>query len=258
MVTIQGLIRRAKQSIGLRPVPELDTRLAGKERIFRAPPLTKELVAAIKLITPQFDFTTREKDRAIWEADQNGSCWGEYQALAPLFRAMSVPARILEIGPGMGRSLVFFIKKLGWESCEIHAYEGDGSTEKYTLLGPRSEDSFCGNITMLKYVLEYNGIYNVTIFNAKEMRLLDLPKPYDFLYSFYDIGFHWSLEHFLDDILSLLHDQAIAVFTVPNSFTTFPRLEDLSYRIIDWKTVWPKDSHLKMLVLSKQALPIWT
>jgi len=258
MAAIHGLIRRAKQSIGLRRVPELDKRLAGMERIFRAPPLTKELVAAIKLIAPHFDFTTREKYRAIWEADQNGSCWGEYQALAPLFRAMPVPARILEIGPGMGRSLVFFSKKLGWESCEIHTYEGDGSIEKYRLIGPRFEDSFCGNITMLKYVLEYNGIHNVTIFNAKDTRLLNLPKPYDFLYSFYGIGFHWSLEHFLDDILSLLHDQAIAVFTVPNHFTTFPRLEELSYRIIDWKTVWPKDGCLKMLVLSKQTLPIWT
>ena len=72
MVAIQGLIGRAKQSIGLRGVPELDKRLAGMERIFRAPPLTKELVAAIKLIAPHFDFTTREKYRAIWKQTKMG------------------------------------------------------------------------------------------------------------------------------------------------------------------------------------------
>ncbi|HEV8716384.1 MAG TPA: hypothetical protein VGX03_26630 [Candidatus Binatia bacterium] len=244
--------------MGLRPVPELNERLAGMERVFRAPPFTKELVTAIKLIAPHFDFTTNEQDREIWEADQNGTCWGEYQALAPLFRVMPLPARILEIGPGLGRSLVFFSKKLGWEGCEIHTYEGEGSTTKYTLLGPRFADSFCGNMRMLKYVLAYNGIRNVTVFNARDTRLPELPRPYDFLYSFYGIGFHWSLEYFLEDILSLLHDEAIAVFTVPKRFTPFPRLEDLSYRIIDWKTVWPKDGYLKLLVLSKQAPPIWT
>ena len=249
-----GRMRRLR---GLRPAPELDERLSGMEKVFRAPPLTKELVAAIRLIAPHFDFTANEKDRATWEADQNGSCWGEYQALAPLLCAMPPPARILEIGPGMGRSLVFFSKKLGWEGSEIHAYEGEGTTTRYALLGPRCEESFCGNLRLLKYVLEYNGIGNVTVFNASKTPLADLPGPYDFLYAFYGIGFHWALEHFLEDILSLLHDEAVAAFTVPDRFTPFPRLKDLSYRVIDWKTVWPKDGHLKMLVLSKRALPVW-
>lgn len=262
MASLRGLVRRVRQAIDpqkvdVKEVQELDTRLAEMERVFSAPPLTQELVAAIKLISPQCDFTTSEKYRLIWEADQNGACWGEYEALAPLFRSMLKPTKILEIGPGMGRSLVFFSKKLGWERSEIHAYEGEGSSTKYTILGPRFEDSYCGNLSALRSVLEFNDIRNVTVHNARDARLVDLPGPYDLLYSFYSIGFHWSLEPFLDDLLTLLHDRSIAVFTVPHEFRPFSKLDSLSYRLVDWKTVWPKAGQLKLLILSKGSLPSW-
>jgi hypothetical protein len=259
MATFRGLVRRIRSAIGLKDaeVPELDPRLASMERVFRAPPLTPELVAAIKLISPHCDFPATEKYRSVWEADQNGACWGEYEALAPLFRAMPRPNKILEIGPGMGRSLVFFSKKLGWGRSEIHAYEGQGDSTKYTLLGPRFEDSYCGNLNALQTVLAFNGVGNVKVFNAREVRLADLPGPFDLLYSFYSIGFHWSLDHFLDDLLPLLHDRSVALFTVPPNFQPFPRLEALPHRIVDWKTAWPKDGRLKILVLGKGALPDW-
>jgi hypothetical protein len=227
------------------------------ERVFHAPQLTPHLGAAIKLIGLQYsDLTIGEKFRSVWEADQNASCWGEYEALAPLFRLMPKPKKILEIGPGMGRSLVFFSKKLGWEDSDLHAYEGEGNTPKYTHMGPRFDDSYCGDITALRSVLDFNGVQNVTIFNAADVRLEHLPgRPYDLLYSFYSIGFHWSLEHFLDDILSLLHDRSIAVFTIPPEFQPFPKLTELSHQIINCKAAWPKNRWLKLLILSKGTLP---
>jgi hypothetical protein len=60
---------------------------------------------------------------------------------------MPQPGKILEIGPGLGRSLVFFSKKMGWETSEIHAYEGEGSTTKYTTLGPDLTILFGGILT---------------------------------------------------------------------------------------------------------------
>ena len=186
----------------MKQFPELDQRLAQMERIFRAPPLTPELIAAIKLISPQYDLAPSERDRLFWEADQNGACWGEYEALEPFLSRIPSDTNILEIGPGMGRSLVFFAKKLGWRGNQLHAYEGNGQMTKYTFLGPRFEDSFCGNITELRRVLDFNGIRDVTIFDAGTTSLQKLPGSYFLIYSFYSIGFHWSLEHFLDDLLA--------------------------------------------------------
>jgi SAM-dependent methyltransferase len=230
---------------------EPDQRSSTMEKIFLAPPFTEELIAAIKLIAPHLSLRTDENSRSAWEADQNGSCWGEYEALAPLLHSISRPAKILEIGPGMGRSLVFFNKILDWKDCEMHAYEGEGKNTKYTLLGPRFNDSFCGNIRMLKYILDYNEVHNVTIFDAKDSRLVDLPGPYNFIYSFYSIGYHWSLAHFLDDILSLLQEDSIAVFIVPGAFTVFPALKELSYYTVSLKSVWEENSHLQLLVIRK-------
>lgn len=162
---------------------------------------------------------------------------------------------MLEIGPGLGRSVVFFNKKLGWNSTAVHLYEGDGDAAKYTLLGPRFRNSFCGNIKVLTETLEYNAVRNVTVFDAQRWKLIDLPGPYDLVYSFYSIGFHWSLEYFLDDIAALMHQKTIAIFTVPENFAGFPDLEKFLHRTIDLKAVWPKHARFRLLMLSKGPLP---
>lgn len=237
------------------PLPTLDESVAGMERVFRAPPLTRELVTAIQLISPQFQLFGNERNRRLWEADQNGACWGEFEALQPLLRTLPAKPKVLEVGPGMGRSLVFFSKKLGWQSGELHAYDGEGDNPRYELLGERGEDSFCGNLSALKTVLRYNRVENCSVFNARDIPLAEMPGPYDLIYSFYSIGFHWSLEHYLDDLLRLMEDRSIAVFTVPREFQPFPELDALHYRVIDWKPVWPKGVRHQLLVVGKSALP---
>ncbi len=254
MPSPQAIVRRVRRAFGLSPARRLNPRLAAMERVFHAPPLTPELAAAIRLISPQFPVTPTEEDRLFWETDQNGACWGEFEALEPLLRALPAPARVLEIGPGLGRSLVFFSKKLNWQAAALHAYDGDGSRTRYTIQGPRFTDSFCGNLAQLRHVLAFNGVGNVTLFDAHQTPLSALPGPYDLLYSFFSIGFHWSLEHFLADLLPLLGPHSVAIFTVPESFRPFPALDALSTRLIDCKPVWPPEARLKLLVLSKELL----
>jgi hypothetical protein len=82
-------------------------------------------------------------------------------------------------------------------------------------------------------VLHYNGITNVTIHDAKSVAMKDLPRPFDLLYGFYTIGFHWSLEHFFDEVLALIGKTGIAVFTVQQDFQPFDRLLQLPYRLIE-------------------------
>jgi hypothetical protein len=224
------------------------------ETIFKAPPLSDELIRAIKLITPDIDLSTDEESRRYWEMDQNVSCWAEYEALSPILKRIPEPAKVLEIGPGLGRSAVFLTKKLGWHKTEFHLFEANGERTKYTMLGPRFEDSFCGNLELLKVLLEYNGVTNFKIYDARKLdfRLTNLPSPYDVVYSFYAVGFHWSLEHFLDDILSLMHDRSLAMFTVGYKFAEFQKLKHLHYRLID--AARTPSLTVKMLALSKSDI----
>lgn len=240
-------IRKAKRLVVGQPLPPLDPKLAAMEHLFRAPPMTRKLRAAIKPISPGFDLGLTDHDRAYWESDQNGASWSEYEVLKSTLASVPVNGNILEVGPGLGRSLVFFAKKLGWSN--LSAFEGNGTKTKYTYLGPRFEDSFCGNIEMLQHCLEFNGLKNVTIFDAAKIKLSEIPGKYDLLYSFYCIGFHWSIEHFIDDILRLLKKDGVGVFTTTLDFVPPPCFDSVHYEIIDFTPVYPVGTRWKLIVL---------
>jgi hypothetical protein len=229
----------------------LNTELAAMEHIFRTPPMTPALLAAINLISPHYKNVSAAKLQVAWQADQNAACWSEYLALAPILETLPSPKRILEIGPGMGRSIIFFTKKLGWHHDDIHAWEGEGTTTKYTNLGPRFEDSFCGNFEQLRTVLLFNGVQNVTLHNASETPLNSLPGPFDLVYSFYSIGFHWALEHFLDDILPLMSAGGRAIFTLGDGFQPSPQINTLPHEIVVAKSPLRKRKEIRLIVLGK-------
>jgi len=231
----------------LTPLPPLEPKFAAMERIYRAPPMTRKLRAAIKSISPQFDLGLAERYRAYWESDQNGASWSEYEALKHVLVSVPKNGKILEVGPGLGRSMVFFAKKLGWSN--LYAFEGNGTKTKYTDLGPRFEDSFCGDIEMLRHCLEFNGLNNVTIFDASKMKLGEIPGKYDLLYSFFSIGFHWSIEHFMDDILHLLKKDGVGVFTTTQAFVPPPCFDRVHYEIIDYTPSYPVGMRHKLIVL---------
>ena len=232
---------------------ELDPYLAAKELHFRAPPLTPELVDAIKLISPQFHLRPDEDSRRFWELNQNGVSWGEFEVLEPYLRALEEPKAALDIGPGLGRSAIFFKKALGWDDVVFHLYEGSGKTTRYTRAGPRFDDSFCGNLEVLEEMLRFNEIEPYEIFDAAEMegQLTGLPGTYDFVYSFFAIGWHWSIEHFLDEIMRLMHDRSVSAFTLHPQFESYELFDDLPHRIVEFRRSWPRGRKSEMLVLAR-------
>jgi hypothetical protein len=234
---------------------EFNAAIAGRESVFRAPPLTPELVAAIHAISPQFSLQTDEASRELWQTNQNGSCWGEFDALEPLLRAIPRPNKVLEIGPGMGRSAVFLKKQLGWEDVLFHLYDSDGPKIKYPAMAPRSDSTFCGSLQSLRNVLAFNELSDYEVFDARELDsgLGQLPGPYDLIFSFYGVGFHWALEDFWTDILSLMHDDSVAVFTVHRKFREFPALRDLNFGYVTFQRVLAKDRPLRLLLVSRNA-----
>ncbi|MDH4065350.1 MAG: hypothetical protein OEW19_13205 [Acidobacteriota bacterium] len=233
---------------------ELEPDLAAKELIFRSPPMTREMVAAVKLISPQFHLRPTERSRDFWGRNQNGLCWGEYEALAPFLDRLERPGKVLDIGPGLGRSTIFFKKVRGWESVPFHLYEGSGEMTKYTKAGDRFADSFCGDFNALAETLRYNEITDFEIFDASALgaSLKGLPGVYDFVYSFFAVGFHWALEHFLDEILERMSERAIGAFTLHDLYTTLhPSLERWPHRIVEFRGSWPRGRRRRILMLAK-------
>jgi len=239
----------------------LDPRAASAEQLFLAPPFTEEVVAAIRLISTRLPLKADEGSRLLWQQESNAASEAEYDALLPLLQQVEKPRRVLEIGPGFGRSVVFFRKKGLFTDSEISLYDADGTStrykQKYYEQPPRWPDtsSFCGNLPLLRTMLDYNGVKQYQIFDAQQLPLAALPGPYDLIYGFYSIGFHWSLAYYLDDLEALMQERSLLVCTLNKSFRRFPRLEQFSTRVLTCREVKKNATPLRLLVLSKSALP---
>ncbi len=240
----------------------LDRSVDQAEQVFLAPPFTEEVAEAIRLISTSLPFKADEASRLLFQKHCNAASQNEYEALLPVFQQMGKPRRILEIGPGVGRSVIFFSKKgvVGKDS-EIHLYDANGTRTKYKQKHyerpPKWPDvsSFCGNLGLLRDVLEYNGVRNSRIFDAQQLPLHELPGPYDLIYSFYSIGFHWSVEFYLDELDPLMHDKSVLVCTLNKHFRPFPRLSAFSTCILECAQIKKNSPPLRLLVLSKGELP---
>jgi hypothetical protein len=239
----------------------LDPRAAAAEQLFIAPPFSEEVVSAIRLISTRLPLKADEASRLLWQQESNAASEAEYEALLPLLEQVEKPRRVLEIGPGFGRSVVFFRKKGLLEGSEISLYDADGTStrykQKYYEHPPQWPDtsSFCGNLTLLRTMLDYNGVTSYQIFDAAQLPLAALPGPYDLIYGFYSIGFHWSLEYYLDDVEALLHERSLLVCTLNKNFRNFPRLQQFSTRVLECREVKKNATPLRLLVLSKGSLP---
>jgi len=239
----------------------LDAKASSAEQLFLAPPFTEEVVAAIRLISTRLPLKADEDSRRLWQRESNAAAEAEYEALLPLFEKVDKPKRVLEIGPGFGRSVVFFTKKGLWPAGEISLYDANGTSTKYKQKfyehPPQWPDtsSFCGNLPLLRTMLDYNGVERYEIFDAEQLPLAALPGPYDLIYGFYSIGFHWSLEYYLDDLEPLFHERTLLVCTLNKRFRSFPRLEQFSTRVLECREVKKNAHPLRLLLLSKGPLP---
>jgi hypothetical protein len=239
----------------------LDSRAAQAEQLFLAPPFDEKTVAAIRLISTRLPLKADEASRLLWQRESNAACEAEYEALQPLFSSTPAPRRVLEIGPGFGRSVVYFQKKGLMAGSAIDLYDADGSStqykQKYYDHPPQWPDtaSFCGNLALLSSMLDYNGVTPYKIFDARKVPLRGLPGPYDLIYGFYSIGFHWSLEYYLDDLEPLLHEHTLVVCTLNKNFRPFAGLERFSTRVLACREVKKNAAPLQLLVLSRGTLP---
>ncbi len=246
----------------LRGASRLDPAVEQMEQVFQMPEFTPAVVASVSLINPQWSLRADEPSRSLVQKEANAMSQREYEALSPLFAQVPKPQRVLEVGPGFGRSAAYFGKKGVWDDrAKIHLYDTDGTETRYNFKyysrPPQWPDvsSFCGSLSLLKSFLDFNHVSNVEFFDAAKMPLRQLPGSYDLIYSFFSLGFHWSLSFYLDDIEPLLGDRSIFICTLHKNFEPFPELRNFSTRILPCRRTKKNAPLLRLLALSKSALP---
>jgi hypothetical protein len=237
------------------------------EQLFQAPPFTPQVAESIGRISTRLRFRPDEVSRRLLECEANGMCEREWEALAPLFAALPRPQKILEVGPGFGRSVVYFRRKNLWDAAaEVHLYDTNGATTKYKHkfynAPPQWPDvsSFCGDLKLLQSFLEFNQLESNQnagwkIFDAATLPIRNLPGPYDLIYGFFSFGYHWSLDFYLDDFAPLMNERSVLICTLNKRFERFPRLGNYSTRVLECRDTKKKAPPLHLLALSKSPLP---
>jgi len=244
---------------------DLSAGYTNRDNIFKAPPFESELAEALSLIG-NVTLSATEENRRIWEREQNATCWAEYDCLQKNLKGLA-PTKVFEFGPGLGRSIVFLNKMFNWKDSTFYLYDGYSDIEpnevedsiRYARYGShdaRYIDSFYGNLKLLEKILQFNEIKNYKIIDAnKNSEISNLQGGYDFVYSFYSVGFHWAIDHFIDDILHLLKDGGTGAFNMQFDYSVTPflkeKLKNHSFEIVRYLTACPKDCELNMLLIRK-------
>lgn len=236
--------------------------LESAEQLFLAPPFTEEVVGSVRRISTRLSLNSDEASRMLWQRESNAASQSEYDALSPVFARMARPGSILEIGPGFGRSVAFFGKKGVWDAtAAVHLYDATGEETKYKQKHydrpPKWPDisSFCGDLAFLRECLEYNHIGNYQIHDAALTPLRSLPGPFDLIYAFYSVGFHWSLDYYLDELEPLLHEKSVMVCTLNKHFKMSERLREFWTEIIEVRDLKRSSQPERLMVLSRTPLP---
>lgn len=202
--------------------------------IYRAEPWDAATVAAALRIAPQCEYLSLDPaSRQQWEREQNNVCWQENAVLAQVLSSLPPQANVLEIGPGLGRSAVFLSKTL-LPKATFHLFDATQNTTDYDLLGHRRY-SFCGDLDVLQRTLEANGVTHCQIWDAAKTdgHLPEAMGVFDFIYSFYSVGYHWDLEHWMDELWRHSKPGTVFCFTVPNHYRLAPGLAAYHPRIYE-------------------------
>ena len=176
------------------------------------------------------------------------------------------PARVLELGAGLGRVSVFLRKLYDWSSTNFYLLDGNSGDVQIAGLHEQVGKDF---YNLLEATSEYclaNGITKdkLHLINAEDA--IDLKDvQFDLCYSFKSIGFHWPINHYLDTLHKNLRVNSYLFFelrdTRKESYPTekhwkrrvnfvkkqLDYIDQGSYRIVEAAT----DRHFPILVLKR-------
>ena len=184
----------------------LDPRAASAEQLFLAPPFTEDVVAAIRLISTRLPLRADEASRLLWQRKVMPPRKRSTRRCCRCLAEVEKPKRVLEIGPGFGRSVVFFTKRgLAEQRDQSLRRERNQHQVQAEILRPPSPVAgyvrlSAGTFRSSRPCWITTASNQYKIFDAQQLPLAALPGPYDLIYGFYSIGFHWSLEYYLDDL----------------------------------------------------------
>jgi len=134
------------------------------------------------------------------------------------------PKNVLELGCGLGRVSVAFYKAFSlWAKTNFYLLDGDSGTEQIAGINYDSNKSFYNSLKLTEEFCLINGVprNQIVLINAEQIGPFPFTKSikFDFVYSFFAIGFHWPIDIYLERLSPYLNFGSILCFGIrPNIY----------------------------------------
>ena len=126
------------------------------------------------------------------------------------------PLRILELGCGIGRMSVYFFLYYGLQDAHFFLLDGNSGDQQVNGVRGNNNGEFYNSWKATAHFCEANGLMNRTILRTQE-----IPPDLDLTYSFFSIGFHWSIELYLKEVVKNTRRGGYILFDVRTSQDDF-------------------------------------
>lgn len=133
-----------------------------------------------------------------------------YVSVVNDFLQSLTPRYCLELAAGIGRMSVYFNKRFGWQDAFFYLQDGDSGTNQYGGVRHSNGEEYYNSFNSTRDFCEANGLGNRKILND----VSEIDHQIDFCYSFAAIGFHWSIDLYLDKLVPILADDAKLLFEI--------------------------------------------
>lgn len=148
-------------------------------------------------------------------------CVDEYEHLKDVISSLH-PKKIVDLGCGMGRSSVFFYHMFSLKDTKFFMGDFDKNTwrpqgENKGALGYHDNNNPIpfNSLDLTNRYCDYNNLKNREVMDLDSDRIKEL-KDIDLLYSFYSVGYHWSIDKAIEryGLLDITTSTATFIFGV--------------------------------------------
>lgn len=134
------------------------------------------------------------------------------------------PKNVLELGCGLGRMSVYINSQLQDDSIHYILADSTQYLEEPNH-GWEPKGGFYNDLSLTKRFADDNGMTNFETFNLITTNITTL-KNIDLVMSFFSVGFHYSIESYLNDLLDITTDDCVMIFGIRRGIYTE---EDFEY-----------------------------
>jgi len=151
----------------------------------------------------------------------------EFDAIRPYIDA---PKRILELGCGLGRMSVFLNHHL---TCNPHFILADADAlppdPDNVKVGWDPGEVYYNDLGMTAEFARAHGLTDFETFDIRTRQYAEL-EPVDLIMSFLSVGFHYPIEHCIDQLMQIIKPNGIMLFGVRKGAYTHPARQVFLHR----------------------------